>query len=362
MAHERLSGRLTVIDAQTVRSFGLSWVREVKAREVRPTTAADYEARLRREVFPILGDIRMIDLSPIRVDRWISSLVKQGRSASTINGARAVLNAMCNYAELIEKIPRNPVRSTRTVKRRPSDRTQVCEPWSREEVWRVLDASQAEMNTNSIDAFVHLMLHTGLRPGEALGLRWEDVDLDSRQLRVTGTLKESRLLMPDGSGVVRLIRNEPKTASSYRSLPISDALYAALERQKMLQSIQKLTAESKWQESGYVLTSSVGTPISGSNFRKQFAAFLDRNGIRRIRPHDLRHTVAKLALDEGKVPIEQTSQALGHTRIDTTKQIYAGYVPRYNDEFSKGLSEVLPPLTKRVDHASETSIEFEVDQ
>jgi len=56
--------------------------------------------------------------------------------------------------------------------------------------------------------------------------------------------------------------------------------------------------------------------------------------------------VARMSLDTGKVPIEQASQALGHTRIDTTKQIYAGYVPRYNDEFVAGVSQLLPPPSR----------------
>jgi integrase len=362
LASENLDGRLTIINAETVRKYGLQWVREVKVREVRDNTASDYEARLRREVFPSLGNVRMTDLTAMHVERWIASLVRKGLSASTINGARVVLSGMCNHAELTGVINKNPVRLTRTVKRKMGDRTQVCEPWNRDEVWKALNAVSAEMGEGVLDVFLHLMLHSGVRPGEALGLRWIDIDFDKQIFKVTGTLKESRLIMPNGQGVVRLVRNEPKTASSRRPLPIDDALNAALTRQQMLQEIQRITAGDQWEETGYVVTTSVGTPWSANNLRKVYRDFLDRVGVRYIRFHDLRHTVARLALDEGNVPIEQASQALGHTRIDTTKQIYAGYVPRYNDEFSKGLSKVLPPCPEPFRPNPESPIEQGVDQ
>jgi integrase len=362
LASENLDGRLTIINAETVRKYGLQWVRDVKAREVRNNTASDYEARLRREVFPSLGNVRMTDLTAMHVERWIASLIRKGLSASTINGARAVLSGMCNYAELTGVINKNPVRLTRTVKRKMGDRTQVREPWSREEVWTVLNEIRAEMGDNPLDGFLHLMLHTGLRPGEALGLRWIDIDFETRKFMVTGTLKEAREILPNGQGVVRLVRNAPKTAASRRPLPIDDALYAALTRQQMLREVQRITAGDKWKESGYVLTTSVGTGCSVNNLRKQYRAFLDRIGVRYIRFHDLRHTVARLALDEGNVPIEQASQALGHTRIDTTKQIYAGYVPRYNDEFTKGLSNVLPPCPESFRPNPDSPAEQEVER
>ena len=336
--HEKLQGRLNIISADTVATYGIRWVREVKALQVRASTAADYEARLRREVFPMLGVTRMIDLRPAHIDRWMASLRQQGKSANTVNGARQVLGAMCKHAFRTDVLAANPVLATDRVKPQKGDPTQVREPWSLEEVYRVLEAARDD----DLDGFLHLMLHTGLRPGEAMGIRWEDIDLDKGQLAITGTLKDARSLMPDGQGVVRQVRNDPKTVHSRRQIPISAALAASLERQQMRQSVQRMAAGTSWKETGYVFTTSVGTPFWSSNLRKKYQRFLADIGIRYIRLHDHRHTVARIALDSGKVPIEQASQALGHTRIDTTKQIYAGCVPRYNEEFIVGISNVLP--------------------
>jgi integrase len=181
-----------------------------------------------------------------------------------------------------------------------------------------------------------------MRPGEALGLRWEDIDRAEGILKVSGTLKEERSIAPGGKGVVKLVRDDPKTFSSSRTLPISQALDAALGRQLLYREMAEISGGSEWNDSGYVIITSRGTPFHISNLRKSFKKFLKINKIRYIRMHDMRHTVAHISLNDAATPIEQTSQALGHSRIETTKHIYAGNVPRYNREFIRGLEDILP--------------------
>jgi integrase len=212
----------------------------------------------------------------------------------------------------------------------------VQKPWSLDESLSVLKAAPSD---DQMDCFIHLMLLTGLRPGEALGLRWCDIDLEKNMLHVTGTLRVDRRIMPNGDGVTRLTRNDPKTKASNRSLPLHPDLREALERQQMRQSLWRTLAGPKWIDSGYVICTSVGTPKDPNNNRQKFYQFLERIDVRRIRQHDMRHVVAIRAL-EGDVRLEDVSQALGHTRLDTTKQIYAGNVPRLNDRFIQGLGDL----------------------
>jgi integrase len=230
----------------------------------------------------------------------------------------------------------NPVAATQTVKRQVNEPTQVKPPWTQEESAKALQASIAD---DIMDCFVHVMLYTGLRPGEALGLRWCDIDMDRNIFHITGTLKEDRRLTPDGNGVVRLKRNDPKTLHSRRTLSIHPDLKPVLERQQMRHETWKLIAEDRWQDTGYLITTRVGTPMNPSNNRKLFYRFLDEVGVRQIRPHDLRHVVARLAL-EADLRIEDVSQAFGHTRIDTTKQIYAGHVQKLNDRFIQSIGDL----------------------
>lgn len=186
-----------------------------------------------------------------------------------------------------------------------------------------------------------------MRPGEVLGLRWKDIDGAGSSLSVTGTLKQARRITPSGEGVVRMERNEPKTFASRRPITISQELSQALDRQKMYESLARITAGQNWAESGYVITTLVGTPVSLSNLRKAYIKFLSANTVRYIRLHDIRHSVATLSLGLG-IPIEQVSQVLGHTRIETTKSIYAQHVPKFTENFALVLSASLPSAMESI--------------
>jgi len=344
MLKAQQEGRLTEVRNDTVYTYGLWWTREVKPQHIRETTAADYEDRLRRYVFPFLGSIRMVDLKTEHIIAWMNELKRSGKSTNTINGARRVLTGMCKYAARTSVIPFNPVLATDSVRRQVNEKSQVCEPWNQEEMNQVL---RAVVTNSKLDCFMHLMMHTGMRPGEVLALRWQDIDGAGSSLSVTGTLKQARRITPNGQGVVRIERNEPKTFASRRPITISPELSQALERQKMYESVARITAEEKWQESGYVITTLNGSPVSLSNLRKVYVKFLSANTFRYIRLHDIRHSVATLSLGLG-IPIEQVSQVLGHTRIETTKSIYAQYVPKFTENFSSVLSASLPSATESI--------------
>jgi integrase len=336
LLNDQQQGLVTERHLDTVRSFGTWWVREVKPQSIRPSTAADYEDRLNRYVFPTLGAVRLVDLTPRHVQGLLNKLNDEGFSASTINGARRVLSGLCKHATRVGVLPYNPVQATDPVNT-SNQRTQVRQSWTEEEAQKVLDHAIDEPD---LDLFLHLMLWLGLRPGEALGVRWEDVDDGNRKLHITGTLKSERRITTSQKGSVRLTRNAPKTKASMRSLHLGPEVHAALARQRTRQTIWAAESGPRWQESGYLVTTRVGSPVSSSNLRKRFMRFLSSIGVRYIRMHDMRHTVAKVALNGG-LPIEQVSQVLGHTRIDTTKQIYAGHVPMYTENFTAVMSTVM---------------------
>ena len=342
MLKAQQEGRLTEVRNDTVNTYGLWWAREVKPQHIRETTAADYEDRLRRYVFPFLGHIRMVDLKTEHIIAWMNELKRSGKSTNTINGARRVLTGMCKYAARTSVIPFNPVLATDSMRRQVGEKSQVREPWNQGEMNQVLRAVVAN---SKLDCFLHLMMHTGMRPGEVLGLRWKDIDGSS--LCVTGTLKQARRITPSGQGVVRMERNEPKTLASRRPITISQELSQALDRQKMYESLARITAGQNWAESGYVITTQVGTPVSLSNLRKAYIKFLSANTVRYIRLHDIRHSVATLSLGLG-IPIEQVSQVLGHTRIETTKSIYAQHVPKFTENFALVLSASLPSAMESI--------------
>ena len=351
MLKTQQEGRLTEVRNETVKTYGLWWAREVKPKNIRRSTAADYEYRLRQYVFPFLGSMRMVDLTSRAVQQWMLDLSSKDHSANTINGARRILFGLCKHAARQGVIQFNPVGATDPVRRQGIEQTQVQNPWTSEEITKVLD----NLEDSRLDCFLHLMLHTGMRPGEVLGLRWEDLDQDKTMITVRHTLKQERLITPEGKGVVRLVLNDPKTAHSHRDINISAALRNALDRQQMTQSTDRMIAGPNWKETGHVITTSAGTPFSASNLRQVYITYLKTIGVRYIRFHDIRHSFAVLALDRGAL-LEQLSQTLGHTRVDTTKQIYAKVVPRYTEEVISFVSDALPPARRNPRIANEPEI------
>ena len=342
MLFERDRGTLNQQTQETIHSLGMYWATQVKPLSVRTTTASGYEDLLRRYVFPYIGRIRIAQVKATDIQTLVWQLKESGKSTSTVNQVRRILHGFFNYAQRQGYIGHNPVQAVEAVKRQHGEKTQVQTPWSLEEATQALTVAR---NDDLMDCFLHIMLLTGFRPGEAMGLRWSDVDFENNMLHVTGTLRVDRRILPNGDGVSKLARNDPKNFSSGRSLPIHPELRAALERQQMRLSLWRIQAAETWVDSDYVITTLVGTPKDPSNNRHHFYRFLKAHEIRRIRPHDIRHVVAARAL-ESDVRLEDVSQALGHTRLDTTKQIYAGIVPRLNDRFVEGIGDLFSLHTR----------------
>jgi integrase len=173
---------------------------------------------------------------------------------------------------------------------------------------------------------VHLSILTGMRRGEVLGLWWSDIDFDSRKLHVMRTLKEGTRVLPDGRGLTRPVYNDPKTKKSRREVHLEQPAIAALLRHRTRQREQRLGVGPAWEDRGVVFTNPLGGEVYVSNVYQKYVRWVRRNGLRRVRPHDLRHTYATLALGAG-AELEKVSRALGHSSIAITMDLYASHVP-----------------------------------
>ncbi|HSH61053.1 MAG TPA: site-specific integrase [Acidimicrobiales bacterium] len=161
-----------------------------------------------------------------------------------------------------------------------------------------------------LGALWSLMVSTGLRRGEALGLRWEDVDLHADRLSVVQTASNRAYL------------SEPKTATGRRSVSLHPEVVLALARHRLRQDEERHLVGSAWQESGLVFTTSIGTLIHPRNVARDFQLAMRRAGARPIRLQALRHTAATLALTSGANP-KQVQEMLGHSRVAITLDVYS---------------------------------------
>jgi integrase len=177
-------------------------------------------------------------------------------------------------------------------------------------------------------------LALGLRQGEALGLRWEDVDLDAQVLRVRRALQRRR---GGGGG---LVLTEPKTQRSKRTIPLPDQLAAALEDHRQRQAKERAVAGSLWQDSEYVFTTPTGTPVGPRNDFRQFRKLLARAGLPPVRLHDLRHTAASLLLAQ-HVPARVVIELLGDSQIALTMNTYSHVAPEVSREAAELMARAL---------------------
>jgi integrase len=161
-----------------------------------------------------------------------------------------------------------------------------------------------------------LLVETGMRLGELLGLRWEDVDLEAGQLNIRQTLSTL-----DG----KILLDEPKTASSRRPYELSPQAVEALRGHKVRQAAERLAMGEYWTASGLMMVSDFGTPVDPSNFRRVFRKVAKQAGIEGCHPHELRHTAASVMLSRG-VPLHVVSDVLGHSSISVTKDVYGHLV------------------------------------
>ncbi|WP_185449859.1 site-specific integrase [Kribbella qitaiheensis] len=157
-----------------------------------------------------------------------------------------------------------------------------------------------------------MALSLGLRRGEALGLRWSDVDLDNGLIRVNQALHRV-------DGALKL--GDVKTDGSTRLIAVPKPLVSALRVHRATQAQERTNAGKSWQDGGFVFSTMIGTPIEPRNMNRHFDRLCEKSGVRRIRFHDLRHSCASLLYSQG-VPLENIQDVLGHSSPTVTKVIY----------------------------------------
>jgi integrase len=156
-----------------------------------------------------------------------------------------------------------------------------------------------------------LMLMTGVRRGEALGLRWEDVDLKKGVISIRQQLQRI-----DGE----LKATDVKTEKSRRSINLPASMVDELKAHKSVQAKSRLESPV-WHETAFVFTSTVGTPLDPRNVAKRFTSVCRKAKIGKWHPHELRHTAASLMLANG-IPLQVVSDILGHASIRITSDVY----------------------------------------
>jgi len=312
--------------------FALWWIREVKAREIKASTASDYESRYRAHIRPVFGHRPLGSVTALDVTEWLFDLKRLGLSDSTQNGALQLLKMIFKAAVLHRELVTNPAASIPRLKN-PRQRS-VQRPWNRDEALAAIAASKS----TELELPILFGIHLGLRIGEILGLKWTDLDFEDGRVTVQRSIREVRQFDTDGSSTFSLVESTPKTAAGVRKIALTYDLQSAL-----LSHRDRLQHRGTFDPDGWVMAVRSTYPMRPNRLANLYRKFLTEKGLRRIRFHDLRHTSAVLGLEAG-IRIEAVSQTLGHSKIDTTKRIYAPAVDTLSREHAEGVQDFLTPV------------------
>jgi integrase len=318
----------------TVEAYLNGWLAEVARRRLRPSTFTTYELMVRRHIVPTLGRKRLDRLSAPDVRRLVNAKADEGLSANSVRHVHAVLRSALEQAVRDDLLARNVARLVQV----PSARTEPVQPFDVDEARQLLAAAEGDR----LHALWTVALGIGLRKGEALGLRWIDVDLDGGWLHVRQSLQRQA----PKEGAVRagsLVLVAPKTQRSVRKVPLPPVCASALRAHRRRQVAERLEAGPYWQDTGLVFTTTLGTPIDPRNVNRWFDQLCERAGVRRLRVHDLRHTCASLLLAQG-VPARVVMEVLGHSQISVTMDLYTHVLPGVQQVAAAEMERAIGPV------------------
>ncbi|HEY6688895.1 MAG TPA: site-specific integrase [Propionibacteriaceae bacterium] len=309
------------------------WLADVVRPSLAPKTATNYEIFSRLYIIPGIGAKRLDKLSVRDVQVWINRLREQcqccaqGKDASrraprccaigrccnqipkdwTVHQAWRVLRAALSQAVRDELVPRNVAALVRV----PLPRSKVRSSWTVSDARRFLEFSFD--NGDPMHAGYVLMLVLGLRRGELLGLRWDDIDLETGSAQI-----RSQLQRIDG----RLVLRPTKTISSEAVLPLPEPCVHALAEHRAVVERWRADAGKAWHENDLVFSTRYGLPLDPRNFHRRFKAQARKAGVPVVSVHSTRRTCASLLVELDVHP-RVAMQILRHSRISITMDIYS---------------------------------------
>ena len=307
--HDAGKGLPAIDERQTVKQYLTNWYKSMKP-QVRISSYRRYGDYI-NHLIPALGHASLSKLTPQHLQVFYNKKLAEGLSSTTVHGIHSMLHRALKDALQMGLLHRNVSEMLRPPRR--GNREMM--PLSVIEMQRFLEV----VRDDRFYALYVLALSTGMREGELLGLRWQDVDLPRRIVQVRMNVQET---------LGRYIIAETKTAYSRRTVALTQAAVDALAEHWQKQQQVKIEMGSMWTDNDLVFPNGYGGIMIPHNItRRSFKRYLVKAGLSRdVRFHDLRHTAATLLLASG-VNVKVVSEMLGHSDVSITLRVYAHVLP-----------------------------------
>ncbi|MBR3919833.1 MAG: site-specific integrase [Clostridia bacterium] len=285
---------------------------------IKQSTYNSYESYIRVHLKPALGNLDLQDITPRLLQQYYNyKAEKEGLAPKTLVNINLFLHKSLSYAVAEGHISSNPAEAINLSR---GQKPQI-EILTRDEQAQLVSASYK----HRYGVFVRLTLFTGLRLGELLGLRWEDIDTKACLLHVRRTLnrlnKKERPQSP-GEATTEIVIQTPKSENSFRSIPLLPTVMQELIAWKMSQANDRFVAGENYNDSGMLVTNPYGGYIEPRTFKDYYNQILELAGMRHFTFHALRHTFASRAMEQGMDP-KTLSVILGHYSVSFTLDTYA---------------------------------------
>jgi integrase len=317
-----LRGRVVLNSAQTIEQYLSSWLDTVQF-SLKPRTHETYEVCVKR-LMPSLGQTRLDNLQPANVQDAYNVLLKRGLSLRTVQMSHMVLHKALADAVRLDLVARNACNGATAP--RPS-RGEVT-ALSAEQLGVLI----AGTRNDRFGALWILLGMSGPRIGEALALKWEDVDFESKRLQIRRSLQRQK--------VNGLVLTDTKNKRSRRTIELGQLTCDALHEHYERQVVERSIADGNWQDNGLLFCTAWGTPLDRGRVHLNWKAALKKVGLEDVRLHDLRHTAASLMLREGVHP-KIVQEMLGHSSISITLDTYSHAMPTMHREAADRLDALL---------------------
>lgn len=313
LVNRRNRGTLRPRPKKTVDQYLDAWLETTAKPSVRARTLQDYEDTLRRYVRPHLGPLRLSKLSPVEVRGMLVALREKGYSPRTVRKAHECLRNALEQAVSDKLIRDNPARARLVSKALPKKVRNEPATISGERIADFLAVARHDR----LYAYWLVLLFGGLRPEEALALRWSDVA--GNTARITRVLVDK--VRENGP-----LFEEPKSASSRRAVVMPRIVVVALAERRRRQAEERLAAGPAWQDQGLIFTNEKGGVLWQHQTWWTFRKLREAAEMPKLTPYALRHSCATLLLEKG-TPLKIVSERLGHSTIALTADVYSHVTP-----------------------------------
>ncbi|MBD8932168.1 MAG: site-specific integrase [Ruminococcus sp.] len=295
------------------------WI-DVKKKTVRPNTVRNYTERYYKNIQNVIGKKLLTEVKPIHCQKIFTNMADEGDRTSTLYQTRITLFNMLEFAKENEIILSNPCK--KSVKSDMGKPSQKKEALTIDIQKKFLEQAKGRSYENQY----RFILQTGLRTGELIGLKWEDVDFTNRVLKIQRSMEYRHSV-----GEWRI--GEPKSKSGYRTIPLTDEAIRILKAQKEKNKKIKVIP-IEWNE--YIFLSRKGEPVKNSTYDTMLFKICEKAEINKFSMHILRHTFATRCIEGGMMP-KTLQKILGHSNIGITMNLYVHIT---EDEKQKEINKV----------------------